>query len=47
MIPADLAAVMRPARQRHCEHLPLDCGARPVENLPVLHPDLPGVSTRG
>ncbi len=44
-IPADLAAVMRLARQWDCEYLLLDCDALPMEDLPVPHPDFPGATT--
>ena len=37
-IPADLAAVFRLARLRVCEYVLLDCGATPMEGLPILHP---------
>ena len=38
-VPADLAALMRYARKRRCECVLLDCDARPMADLPVLHPD--------
>ena len=44
-VPADLAAVLRLARQRGCAYALLDCDALPMEDLPVLHPDFPGAST--
>ncbi len=44
-VPADLAAVMRLARQRRCEYVSLDCDALPMEDLPVLHPDFQDVAT--
>ncbi len=43
-VPADLAAVLRLARQRGCAYALLDCDALPMEDLPVLHPDFPGAS---
>ena len=46
-VPADLATLMRLARQRDCEHLLLDCDALPMEDLPVLHPGSPGASKPG
>ncbi len=46
-VPADLATLMRLARQRQCEFLHLDCDALPMEDLPVLHPDFPGASSPG
>ena len=38
-IPADLAALLRHARNRGCEYIALDCDALPLEDLPILHPD--------
>jgi len=46
-VPADLATLMRLARQRHCEYLLLDTDALPIEGLPPLHPGFPGASTPG
>ena len=46
-VPADLAAVMRLARQQGCDYALLDCDALPMEDLPVLHPDFPGASKPG
>ena len=40
-IPADLAVLMRHARQRGCEYVLLDMDALPMEELPILHPDFP------
>ena len=40
-IPADLAILMRHARQHGCEYILLDSDALPMEELPVLHPDFP------
>ena len=38
-IPADLAVLMRHARQHGCEYVLLDTDAAPLEELPVLHPE--------
>ncbi len=46
-VPAELAAVMRLARQKGCEYVALDCDALPMEDLPVLHPDFPGATKPG
>lgn len=46
-VPADLAAVMRLARQQGCDYALLDCDALPMEDLPVLHSDFPGASMPG
>ena len=46
-VPADLATLMRLARQRDCEYLLLDGDALPMEDLPALHPEFPGASTPG
>jgi hypothetical protein len=39
-IPADLATLMRHARRSSCEYILLDCDALPMEDVPVLHPDV-------
>jgi hypothetical protein len=46
-VPADLASVMRLARQQGCEHVAFDCDALPMEDLPILHPDFPGAPEPG
>ncbi len=46
-VPADLASVMRLARQQGCEHVAFDCDALPMEDLPILHPDFPGATKPG
>ncbi len=43
-IPADLAAVLRRARQQDCEYVLLDVDAAPMAGLPILHPGFPGAS---
>ncbi len=38
-VPADLAALLRYARQQGCDYALLDCDALPMADLPILHPD--------
>ena len=41
-MPADLAAVLRRARQQECEYVLFDVDAPPTAELPILHPGFPG-----
>ena len=46
-IPADLAVLMRYARQRGCGYLLLDTDALPMEGLPVPHPEFRDAAPEG